>query len=122
MVIKGEVIRGLSLGRKLGFPTANIALGDQFDIENGVYLSSVVLDGKKYNAISNIGVKPTIGEVVARGLECHIIDFAGDLYGESIEVELLEKMRDEMRFESVEALKRQVELDIEHVKKLKINI
>ncbi len=117
-VITGEVIRGLSLGRKLGFATANIAIDESLSIENGVYISRVTISGVSYRAVSNVGRKPTIG-VAARGVESHILEFEGDIYGQWLEVELCEKLRDEMQFESLEALQAQVKEDIEKVKNLK---
>ncbi len=120
MVIRGKVVKGKSLGRKLGFPTANIAVDDELEVDNGVYRSVVLIDGEKYLAISNIGVKPTVGGE-NRALESHILDFSRDVYGKTIEVELLEKLRDEQHFDSVELLKAQVDSDIERVKKLNNN-
>ncbi|MFR9523539.1 MAG: riboflavin kinase [Rikenellaceae bacterium] len=118
MVVRGEVIKGRALGRKLGFPTANIAIEQSVDIENGVYISSISVSGVEYRAISNVGVKPTLGDG-GRVLESHLLDFSGELYGQTIEVRLLSKLRDEQRFESVEALAEQVLRDIEQVKNLK---
>ncbi|MFI3280382.1 MAG: riboflavin kinase [Rikenellaceae bacterium] len=118
MVISGVVIHGCSLGRKLGFPTANIALDSQIQIENGVYACRLILNGEERRAISNIGTKPTVGGGV-RSLECHILDFEGDLYGQCIDVEILDKLRDEVRFDSVEALRQQIGQDIDIVKNLK---
>ncbi len=118
MIIKGEVIHGRSLGRKLGFPTANIAIDPSLPLECGVYRSRVHIAGIEHLAVTNIGVKPTVGGQNI-GLECHIINFEGDLYGQTIEVELLEKLREEIHFKSVEQLRDQVNIDIEKVKNLK---
>ncbi len=122
MIIKGVVTKGRALGRKLGFPTANIVLegSASVQIENGVYRSRVCVGGVWYKAVSNVGVKPTVGSF-ERGVESHIIDFAGDIYGVTIEVELIEKLRDEAHFESLEALQAQVLKDIEKVKNIKLN-
>ncbi|MFI3286189.1 MAG: riboflavin kinase [Rikenellaceae bacterium] len=118
MIIRGEVVRGLSLGRKLGFPTANVAIEEKLPVENGVYLSRILIQGIAYKAISNVGFKPTIGNY-ARGVESHLLDFEGDIYGQMVEIELIEKLRDEMHFENLEALQRQVKLDILKAKNLK---
>ncbi len=118
MQILSEVISGRSLGRTIGFPTANIALPEDLEIENGVYRTTVRVKDQDYQAISNVGVKPTVGGQ-QRGLECHILDFEGDLYGQRIEVTLHEKIRDEQLFETLEELKSQIELDIKKIKKLK---
>ena len=107
MVIKGEVIHGAQLGRKMGFPTANID-AQKIDVENGVYYSQVRLNGKLYNAMSNIGMRPSV-DGQTRLLETHIFGYAGDLYGQEIEVDLRLKIRDERRFASIEELHRQLE-------------
>ena len=109
MIIKGEVIHGAQLGRKMGFPTANIDARD-IKVDNGVYYSQVQLAGKLYNAMSNIGLRPSV-DGQTRLLETHIFGFAGDLYGQEIEVDLKLKIRDEQRFASIEELQRQLERD-----------
>ncbi|MFI3279751.1 MAG: riboflavin kinase [Rikenellaceae bacterium] len=118
MLIKAEVISGRSLGRKIGFPTANIALSEDIEIENGVYCTTIRVNGKEYQGVSNVGVKPTVG-AAERGLECHILDFQGDLYGQKIAIQLHEKIRDEKRFATLDELKCQIEADIEKIRKLK---
>ncbi|MFI3316885.1 MAG: riboflavin kinase [Rikenellaceae bacterium] len=118
MIIRGKVISGRQLGRKLGFPTANVAIAEDLQIANGVYSSSVMIDGGDYRAVSNVGLRPTVGGG-ERLVESHILDFSTDLYGQTIEINLIEKLRDEQSFESVEALRAQVELDIVKVKNIK---
>lgn len=110
MIIKGEVIRGAQLGRKLGFPTANIDAQDIDIKDNGVYASTVEVDGKIYKAMSNIGLRPSV-DGTTRLLETHIFDFEGDLYGRVLEIELLRKIRDEKRFASIDELRQQLERD-----------
>lgn len=110
MVIRGEVIRGAQLGRKMGFPTANIDAKGLTDVENGVYASEVVLCDKRYSAMSNVGLRPSV-DGTTRLLETHLFDFDGDLYGEIIEVRLLRKIRDERRFASIDELRAQLERD-----------
>ena len=109
MIIKGEVIHGAQLGRKMGFPTANIDARD-IKVDNGVYYSQVRLADKLYNAMSNIGLRPSV-DGQTRLLETHIFGFAGDLYGQEIEVDLKLKIRDEQRFASIDELQRQLEKD-----------
>jgi riboflavin kinase/FMN adenylyltransferase len=109
--IKGSVSHGRRDGRKLGFPTANVILGEGRTIPRfGVYRTAVVIDGKIYNAVSNIGVCPTFNGDETR-LEAHIIDYSGDLYGKEICVYLLGFIREERRFESLEQLKMQINVD-----------
>lgn len=116
--IVGRVERGQRLGRRLGFPTANVAVEEDFPLEDGVYEARVVVYGeeKPWVAVANLGRNPSVGGCQRR-LEAHLIDYAGaELYGREIEVELLERLRGEKHFSSLEALKQQVERDIERVK------
>ena len=115
LVIEGVVIGGNQLGRKLGFPTANIALQDDLEVENGVYISKVYVEGVEYGAMTNVGVRPSV-DGSRRLLETHLFGFEGSLYGLTLRVGLLEKIRDEKRFSSVEELKEQIERDREIVK------
>ncbi|MBQ1228234.1 MAG: riboflavin kinase [Alistipes sp.] len=111
MIIKGVVIHGAELGRRLGFPTANLD-ATNIDIANGVYLSRVSFGGRSYKAMTNIGCRPSVdGE--SRLLEAHIFDYEGDLYEKQIEVELLSKLRDEQRFDSISELQEQLKRDAE---------
>lgn len=114
MYFEGVVVRGRCLGREFGFPTANVLLPAGFVISGGVYRSRVTVGGRSFNAVTNIGVNPTVGRVERRS-ESYILDFNQDIYGEKIGVEIEDKLRDEMRFESVEALKIQIAQDVERV-------
>lgn len=111
IIIKGIVIKGQQLGRKMGFPTANIDAQEK-RVENGVYRSMVRIDGKSYRAMTNVGLRPSV-DGRTRLLEAHLFDFDGDLYGRRIQVELLEKIRDERKFASIEELRTQLEIDAE---------
>ena len=115
VVVEGVVIGGNRLGRKLGFPTANIALSDSCEVENGVYCSKVTVAGKEYHAMTNIGVRPSV-DGTKRLLETHLFGFQGLLYGLKLRVELYEKIRDEKRFDSVEELRKQIASDAEKIK------
>ena len=116
----GSVTHGAGIGRSLGFPTANILLHDEMKLlpADGVYAVRLFFDGKEYKGIMNIGVKPTIGENLARTVEVHVLDFSGDLYGKDVVVSLLCRVRGEMTFESVDALRSQISSDVESVRKL----
>ena len=116
ITIEGEVIHGAKLGRRMGFPTANMQVGG-VDVENGVYLSSVSIDGRDWKAMSNVGVRPSV-DGKCRLLETHIFDFEGDLYGRRLAVRLVRKVRDEQRFASVEELKAQLHNDFELIRSL----
>jgi riboflavin kinase/FMN adenylyltransferase len=108
--IEQVVVHGRKLGRALGFPTANMSLEGYKDVERGVYRSSVDIDGVTYRAMSNVGIRPSVGgkELL---LETHVIGFSGDLYGRKLRVTLVEKLRDEKRFSSISDLKEQLQRD-----------
>lgn len=91
----------------MGFPTANIEADAALDARDGVYASRVEVDGHVYDAMSNLGCKPTV-DGRRRLLETNIFDFEGDLYGRRLRVELLRFIRAERRFDSVEELFRQI--------------
>ena len=110
MIITGEVIHGAQLGRKMGFPTANIDAREIEGIDNGVYYSAVEIDGVRYKAMSNVGYRPSV-DGHTRLLETHIFGFSGDLYGKQISVDLIKKIRDEQRFASIEELRQQLATD-----------
>jgi riboflavin kinase/FMN adenylyltransferase len=114
----GRVERGDGRGRTIGFPTANLALHQELTPPRGVYVASVLLDGVRYRALVNIGVRPTFNAAGASGppresVEAHLLGFEGDLYGRVLEVELLARLRDERRFPSKEALVAQIRADRE---------
>jgi len=111
--VTARVGAGKSLGRQLGYPTVNLSFPEgTVTPRRGVYKSCALIGDRVYPAISNVGSCPTFGEREIHQ-ESFIIGFSGDLYGEQITVELLEFLRDERRFESAEALKMQIKIDIE---------
>ena len=116
LVVEGIVIGGNRLGRKLGFPTANIAIDDALNIENGVYCSKVFVEGEEYVAMTNVGVRPSV-DGTKRLLETHLFGFQGLLYGLKLRVELYEKIRDEKKFSSVDELREQIAKDSIEIKK-----
>lgn len=111
--VSGVVSDGKKIGRTLGFPTVNLYPGrDKLMPRKGVYFSRVCLDGEWYAGISNVGCKPTVSEDRVMGVETYLYDFAREIYGQKIVVELLHFVRPESRFESVEGLQRQLQDDI----------
>lgn len=111
--IVGKVVHGRALGRKLGMPTVNlIPESGKLLPPCGVYFSSVIVDGEYYPAISNIGYKPTVNSEKHIGVETYIYDFDRDIYEEEIIVYLHEFKRAEMKFNTVEDLKKQMKEDI----------
>ena len=115
--IVGEVEYGRQLGRTLGIPTTNIMPPDNKLLPPyGVYFTRIIVDGVSYKGITNIECKPTIAEELRRGVETFLFDFSGDLYGKVLTVELYKYERPEMKFKDVQALKEQMEQDIEKAK------
>ncbi|MGE8079789.1 riboflavin kinase [Peribacillus loiseleuriae] len=107
----GRVVHGRKMGRQLGFPTANVD-ADAVLLANGVYGVHVVVKGKQYQGIMNVGVKPTFGSTLKKTFEVHLLDFFDDLYGEFIKCQLLFKVREEQKFASIDLLKKQITEDI----------
>lgn len=106
--IGGEVVVGNKLGRTIGFPTSNIMIDENMVTPpNGVYITYCTYNGVKYPSVTNVGVKPTIGEY-KKNVETHIFNFNKELYGKQIRVEFIKKTRDERKFASVEELSKQI--------------
>jgi riboflavin kinase/FMN adenylyltransferase len=113
-IIEGKVIEGEHRGLRLGFPTANLEYDQDLSIPGrGVYAAFAWVRGNKHRAVVNIGQKPTFHKVYPTSVEVHLLDFAQDIYGETVKLEFLEKIRDEQRFASVEELVKQIKLDCE---------
>lgn len=111
----GEVVRGRQLGRTIGFPTANVAAGDEQLPPNGVYL----VEGNGIPGVANIGVRPTVDDSRKRSLEVHLFSDGVPLeYGWSLEVGFLRKIREERKFASVDLLKAQIARDVDEAKRL----
>ncbi|GAB2494274.1 bifunctional riboflavin kinase/FAD synthetase [Arenimonas alkanexedens] len=109
--ISGKVVRGKQLGRKLGYPTANIRLAGKRPALSGIYATWVHGIGPEPMAsVSSLGTRPTV-QGVEPLLEAHVFDFEGDLYGRRLEVEFVAKLRDEEKFNDLPALVRQMDLD-----------
>lgn len=110
--IEGKVVKGDGRGRSLGFPTANLETGPLILPKGGVYAGRSEVDGRRYPAAVNVGTRPTVdGTRVV--VEAHLLGFGGDLYGRTLSVDLLRRIRDERRFASVEALREQIGRDLE---------
>jgi riboflavin kinase / FMN adenylyltransferase len=111
--LSGIVVHGDARGRTIGYPTANIKLNDPRKIipKVGVYAVYVEADAKRYMGMMNIGYRPTFGSSNEPRLEVHLIEFDGDLYGKKITVHFESRLRDEVTFSSVEALKTQLDED-----------
>lgn len=108
--VRGPVLKGQKVGRTIGFPTANMTLGDLIAPRQGVYATRVLVGDKTYDAVSNYGRRPTVGSD-APLLETYLFDFEGDLYGRRIEVSFIAFLRDERKFDGLDALKAQIAND-----------
>lgn len=116
-ILEGVVVKGEGRGKKIGFPTANIQFSkDLIFPGKGVYQTKTKHNNKIYNSLTNIGVNPTFKDDHVLSVETHILNFELDIYGESIEVEFISKLRDEKKFNGVEELISQISSDIESVK------
>ena len=114
--IKGEVVKGQQLGRKIGFRTANLVYPcELIDLPFGVYSVNVRYGELIYKGISNFGIRPTVSNSKQCSLETHILDFDKDIYGEEISVEFLKMIRAERKFASLSELKAQIGEDISNI-------
>ena len=109
----GIVTHGDSIGRTLGFPTANISIKPEYQLieKTGVYATIAKVDGKDYPSMTYIGRRPTISNGLPTSTETYIMDFDGDLYGKEILVTFVDRVRDEMTFDNLERLKSQIQGD-----------
>jgi riboflavin kinase/FMN adenylyltransferase len=105
----GKVIEGKKIGRTIQFPTANIAIKENYKLlpKNGVYIITSKIDNKNYHGMMNIGTNPTIGDN-QQTIEVHFFDFDQNIYNKTLTIKVLEKIREEQKFDSLEALQLQL--------------
>jgi riboflavin kinase/FMN adenylyltransferase len=109
--LRAPVVEGDRRGRTIGFPTANLAVSeDRVLPADGVYVCRAVVGGQRYGAVTNVGVRPTFAGVQRR-VEAYLLDFTGDIYGETINLSFLDRLRGEQKFDGVAALVAQIERD-----------
>ena len=117
--ILGTVVRGDDLGKKIGFPTANLSAHSEQFPPNGVYFAEAKLDGAVHPGVVNLGYRPTVSTGNSeRVLEIHLLDFARDIYGKDVEVRFVRYLRPEKKFENIAALVRQIERDAQQAREL----
>ncbi|MEO6213349.1 MAG: bifunctional riboflavin kinase/FAD synthetase [Vicinamibacterales bacterium] len=116
--VDGEVVRGAGRGRELGVPTANIATPNELTPPTGVYATLVTVDGVVHAAVTNIGMRPTFGDVDAPVIEAHLLDVDLDLYGSALRLSFVKRLRDERAFPDVDALRAQIEADCRSARRL----
>ncbi len=119
--VLGTVVSGDNRGKKIGFPTANLSAHNEQFPPNGVYFAEAKLEGVIYPGVVNLGYRPTVDTRKSeRILEIHLFDFDHDIYGKDLEVRFIRYLRPEKKFESVEALVRQIGLDVKQARKLSL--
>ena len=118
--ISGKVVKGMQLGRILGFPTANITYDNNEKIlpKNGVYYTVTIIQEKKYISITNIGIKPSVQESNCISIETHILDFNQSIYGQNITIVFIDRIRNEIKFNHINDLIDQITKDVSTVRKL----
>jgi riboflavin kinase/FMN adenylyltransferase len=109
--LAGTIVEGRHRGREIGFPTANLRTDNELVPPNGVYATTLAIDGVVHAGLTNIGVNPTFGDSTAVTIETHLLRYDGDLYGREVELGFVQRLRDERRFDNVDGLKAQIEAD-----------
>jgi riboflavin kinase/FMN adenylyltransferase len=115
--VDGVVVEGRRRGRELGFPTANLSTDNELLPPHGVYATTTTIDGIVYPGLTNVGTRPTFGESVTT-VETHILGFSGDLYGRLVRLGFVLRLRDERKFDDVDALRAQIEADRRRAERL----
>jgi riboflavin kinase/FMN adenylyltransferase len=117
--ILGTVTRGDNLGKKIGFPTANLSAHSEQFPPNGVYAAEAKIDNELHHGVINLGTRPTVsGGRSERVLEIHLFDFDRDIYGRDVEVRFLKFLRPEKKFENLDALVQQIRQDVKQAREL----
>lgn len=116
--LSGRVIKGEGRGKKIGYPTANLGYDQGLIIPGkGVYITYTDVDNMRYHSVTNVGSNPTFNTGYEIHVETHLLDFTQDIYGESIKVEFIKKIRDEKKFNNVNDLIKQIEVDAKQARK-----
>jgi len=116
--VDGRVVEGQKRGRTIGFPTANLRTDNELVPPHGVYATMLTVDGIVHASITNIGVRPTFEQTTETTIETHVLGYAGDLYGRDVRLGFVQRLRDERRFEDIDALKAQIEADVRRAERL----
>ena len=116
--IDGTVVEGRKRGRELGFPTANLETANELLPPSGVYATMATVNGVAYPAVTNVGMRPTFGDVDRLQIETHLLDGGRDLYGARLRLSFVQRLRDERRFADVDALRAQIDADVRSARRL----
>lgn len=120
--IEGQVVPGAQRGRQLGFPTANLSTDNELVPPAGVYATAADIGGRRWPAVTNVGVRPTFETTGATTIETHVLGLDADLYGAPVSLSFIQRLRDERRFADVDALREQIEADVRRARRLFDNI
>jgi riboflavin kinase/FMN adenylyltransferase len=116
--LAGTIVEGRRRGRELGFPTANLRTDNELIPPHGVYATTLTVDGIVHAAITNVGVNPTFGDHGATTIETHVLHYNSELYGQRVQLGFVQRLRDERRFDDVDALRAQIEADCRRAERL----
>jgi riboflavin kinase/FMN adenylyltransferase len=116
--VDGQVVEGRKRGREIGFPTANLRTDNELVPPHGVYATTLTVEGVAHASITNVGLRPTFGETLETTIETHVLGFTGDLYGRQVRLGFVQRLRDERKFEDVDALKAQIDADVRRAERL----
>jgi riboflavin kinase/FMN adenylyltransferase len=116
--IDGVVVRGAGRGRELGVPTANLETKNELLPPHGVYATTVTIDGVVCAGVTNIGLRPTFQDATRTTIEVHVLGLDRDLYGNTLRVGFVQRLRDERRFPDVDVLKAQIDADVRRARRL----
>jgi riboflavin kinase/FMN adenylyltransferase len=116
--LAGTIVEGRRRGRELGFPTANLRTDNELIPPHGVYATTLTVDGIVHAAITNVGVNPTFGDNGATTIETHVLHYNRELYGQRVQLGFVQRLRDERRFDDVDALRAQIEADCRRAERL----
>ena len=117
-VLDGTVVQGRQRGRTIGFPTANLQTTNELLPPHGVYATTLSLGGIVHASITNVGLRPTFGENTETTVETHVLGYDGDLYGRAVRLGFVQRLRDERKFDDIDALKAQIEADVRRAERL----
>jgi riboflavin kinase / FMN adenylyltransferase len=115
--LDGTIAEGRKRGREIGFPTANLATANELLPPDGVYATTMTIDGIVHAGVTNVGTRPTFGET-GTTVETHLLDYSGDLYGRPVRLGFVLRLRDERRFDDVDSLRVQIDADRRRAERL----
>lgn len=117
MRLTGTVVHGKGLGKTVGMPTANLAVSEQQLPAAGVYATRIYIGDEAYMSVTNIGTRPSVDDETYTTIETFILDFEGNLYGETVTLDVMEYLRPVMKFNNLDEVSEQVQKDIERARK-----